>query len=80
MKIVVLVSAIAEWEGVKPLFPDSEVQHSTFGEFVNLTLDTRDLTLHHSGWGRISSAATMQYVIDHDAPDLIVNLGAHVII
>ena len=75
MKIAVLISAIAEWEGVKPLFPDSQIEVSPFGELFNLTLDTWNLTLYHSGWGKIASAATMQYVIDHESPDLIVNLG-----
>ena len=75
MKIVVLVSAIAEWEGVKPLLPDVKIHKSPFGESINLTLDTWNLTLYHSGWGKISSAAMMQYVLDHDAPELIVNLG-----
>lgn len=75
MKIVVLISASAEWEGVKPLFSDIEIRHSPFGEFMNLTLGAWHLTLYHSGWGKIASAAMMQYVIDHDAPDLVVNLG-----
>ena len=42
---------------------------------THLIPDTSHLTLYHSGWGKIASAAMMQYVIDHDAPDLIVNLG-----
>jgi adenosylhomocysteine nucleosidase len=75
MNIVVLISASAEWDGVKPLFPDIEIQHSPFGESMDLTLDTWNLKLFHSGWGKIASAAMMQYVIDHDAPDLVVNLG-----
>jgi adenosylhomocysteine nucleosidase len=75
MKIVVLISAIAEWEGFKLLFPDSKIEHSPYGECARLTLETWHLKLLHSGWGKIASAATMQYVIDHDAPDLIVNLG-----
>lgn len=75
MKISVLISAIAEWEGVKLLFPDSEIHPSTFGDAIDLTLDGWRLNLYHSGWGKIASAAMMQYVIDHDAPDLIVNLG-----
>ena len=75
MKIIVLISAIAEWEGFKLLFPQCEIGQSPFGEFANLTLDTVHLTLYHSGWGKIASAATMQYVIDHCSPDLIVNLG-----
>ncbi len=80
MNIVVLISANAEWEAVKPLFPDTLISHSPFGEILHLTPDnlkpdTLHLTLYHSGWGKISSAAVMQYVIDHEAPDLVVNLG-----
>ena len=40
-----------------------------------MTLDTRYLTLFHGGWGKISAAATAQYVIDHFKPDLLINLG-----
>src|ERR1041384_4868004 len=75
MKIVVLISALAEWEGFKLLYPQSVIQQSPFGESTDLTLDAWNLTLYHSGWGKISSAAMMQYVIDHCSPDLIVNLG-----
>lgn len=75
MRIIVLISAIAEWEGVKPLFPDCPIEKSPFGESINVTLDTRHLTLFHSGWGKIASAAMMQYVIDRYSADLIVNLG-----
>ena len=75
VKIVVLVSANAEWKGVIPLFPEVETVPTPFGESMNVELGTRNLTLIHSGWGKISSAASMQYVIDHHSPDLIVNLG-----
>ena len=75
MKIVVLISASAEWEGVKPLFPESEIKTSPFGEAIQVTLGAWRLELFHSGWGKIASAAMMQYVLDHDAPDVIVNLG-----
>jgi adenosylhomocysteine nucleosidase len=75
VKIVVLISANAEWEAVKPLFPEAPSMHTPFGESLNLTLDTSHLTLVHSGWGKVSSAAVMQYVIDHHSADLIVNLG-----
>ena len=75
MKIVVLISANAEWDGVKPLFPDAAFQITPFGETADVTLDTWKLTLFHSGWGKIASAASMQYVIDHYSPDLVVNLG-----
>lgn len=75
MKIIVLVSAIAEWEGVKPLFPKAEIKNTPFGESMDVELETWKLTLIHSGWGKIASAASIQYVIDHHSPDLIVNLG-----
>ena len=81
MNIVVLISASAEWEGVTPLFPDTEIQSSPFGESINLTRlprlrgDTWNLTLYHSGWGKVASASVMQYVLDKHSPDLVVNLG-----
>ena len=75
MKTVVLISANAEWRVVKELYPNLEIQNSPYGEFANLTLDTQHLTLFHGGWGKISAAATAQYVVDHFQPELIVNLG-----
>ncbi len=87
MNIVVVVSANAEWKVIKPLFPEAKIEQSPFGEFANLTpfdgaagatqgkLDTWHLTLFHGGWGKISAAATTQYVIDHFKPDLLINLG-----
>lgn len=83
MEIVILISADAEWQAVKGLLPDSPIEHSPFGEIFSLKLGTPaqseskgwNLKLFHSGWGKISSAAVMQYVIDRCAPDLVVNLG-----
>src|SRR5512144_1660909 len=83
MKIVILISALAEWEGFKLLYPDLKIEQSPFGESTNLKLGTPalsggegwNLEVFHSGWGKIASAAMMQYVIDHCSPDLIVNLG-----
>ncbi|MBI2758048.1 MAG: 5'-methylthioadenosine/S-adenosylhomocysteine nucleosidase [Chloroflexi bacterium] len=75
MKIVVIISANAEWRAVKELYPNLVTQHSPFGEFANLQLSTFDLQLFHGGWGKISAAASAQYVIDHFQPDLIINLG-----
>ena len=47
-----------------------------YGEFADLpTLNVERLTLFHGGWGKISAAATAQYVIDHFKPDLLINLG-----
>ena len=75
MKTVVIISANAEWRVVKELYPDRELQGSPYGEFADLNFGPRQLTLFHGGWGKISAAATAQYVIDHFKPDLLINLG-----
>lgn len=75
MKTVVLISANAEWRVVKELYPGLALQQSPYGEFADLILNLQPLTLFHGGWGKISAAATAQYVIDHFQPDLLVNLG-----
>lgn len=75
MKTVVLVSAIAEWRAVKEIFPQLEIENSAYGESATLNVGGYDLKLYHSGWGKIASAGMMQYVVDHDQPDLVVNLG-----
>lgn len=75
MKIVVLISANSEWRAAKELYPNLEIQHSPYGEFAETTLDVDRLKLFHGGWGKISAAATAQYVIDRFQPDLLINLG-----
>ena len=75
MNIVVIISAYAEWRVVKEFYPNLEIQMSPYGEFANLTFDFRPVTFFHGGWGKISAAATTQYVIDHFKPDLLINLG-----
>lgn len=75
MKTVVLVSAIAEWNAVRPLFPDAKIRRFPFGECFEIVLQDEHISFFHSGWGKIASAGSMQYVIDKYLPDLIVNLG-----
>jgi len=75
MNVVVLISAIAEWNAVKPLFPDAKMRSFPFGECFDIILQDEHISFFHSGWGKIASAGSMQYVIDKYSPDLIVNLG-----
>ena len=78
MNIIVLISANAEWRAIKPLFPNVEIEQSPFGDYFRVSLDTDNcslVTFFHGGWGKISAAATTQYVIDRFQPDLLVNLG-----
>ncbi len=75
MKTVVLISAIAEWNAVKPLFPAAKIRRFPFGECFETVIREQHVPFFHSGWGKIASAGSMQYVIDNYSPDLIVNLG-----
>jgi len=75
MKTIVIISAIAEWEGVKPLFPDAKIRNFLFGECFDANVGDWHVTFFHCGWGKIASAGAIQYLIDHQSPDLIVNLG-----
>jgi adenosylhomocysteine nucleosidase len=72
--IVVLVSANAEWEAIRLLFPTVDYQQSPFGEWFVHSLPYQ-VVFFQGGWGKISAAASAQYVIDRWQPDLLVNLG-----
>jgi adenosylhomocysteine nucleosidase len=75
MKIVVLISANAEWRAVKHLLPKTNPQPTQLGESFLADLGFGRLIFFHGGWGKTSAAATTQYVVDHFSPDLLVNLG-----
>jgi len=75
MKTVILIFAIAEWDAVKPMFPDAEIEYFPYGECFSASAGNHRLGWFHSGWGKLASAGAMQYVIDRYSPDLIVNRG-----
>lgn len=75
LKISLLISAGAEWQAVRTFYPDVPVAPSPFGDAMHLKIESWSLDLLHTGWGKIASAAAMQYVIDQESPDLVVNLG-----
>jgi len=75
MKIVAIVSANAEWRVVKELLPSAALQHSPYGEYFEQVIDTQPVTFFQGGWGKISAAASAQYVIAHLKPDVLLNLG-----
>jgi len=74
IKVVVLVSADAEWGAVRHIHPSAEMQLSPYGEWFILD-DTRGVIVFQGGWGKISAAASTQYAIDRWRPELLVNLG-----
>lgn len=77
--VVVLISANVEWQVVHGLFPDVTCQTSPFGQWFQAHLTVNNhlepTVFFHGGWGKISAAASTQYVIDHWSPMLLVNLG-----
>jgi adenosylhomocysteine nucleosidase len=74
-RLIVLVSANSEWQSVKGILAPVKIHITPLGETFNVTLGKWHLTFFHGGWGKISAAATAQYVIDLFRPDLLVNLG-----
>ena len=72
--VVVLVSANAEWEAIRLLFPTADYHPSPFGEWF-VQSRPYPVIFFQGGWGKISAAASAQYVIDRWQPDLLVNLG-----
>jgi adenosylhomocysteine nucleosidase len=69
--IVIMISANSEWQAVKEILTPVRVQSSPFGEMF----DFQQIKYFHGGWGKVSAAATTQYVIDRFQPHLLVNLG-----
>jgi adenosylhomocysteine nucleosidase len=67
----VIVSADAEWRQVKKLFPQADYQASPYGEFFFIG----EMPVVQGGWGKISAAASVQYVIGRWNADSLINLG-----
>jgi adenosylhomocysteine nucleosidase len=71
MKPVLIISADAEWRAARDLLPVPVINSTPMGEWFQHD----EVIFFHGGWGKISAAATAQYVIDQFKPDLLVNLG-----
>ncbi|HEY9075747.1 MAG TPA: 5'-methylthioadenosine/S-adenosylhomocysteine nucleosidase [Anaerolineaceae bacterium] len=74
-RIVVLISADAEWRVVREHYSWVVPGKSPFGETLSLTQGGYTLDLVQGGWGKIAAAASCQYACDAYHPDLLVNLG-----
>jgi len=73
--IAVLISANSEWRAAKEHLHADKIQRSPFGEYFFFEIAGRSLLFFQGGWGKVSAAATTQYVIDTWHPDLMINLG-----
>lgn len=76
LKIVpVLVSANAEWDAVVSILLPNSIQQSPLGANFQAEIAGQPCLFFHSGWGKIATAASTQYVIDKYQPELIINIG-----
>ncbi len=75
VQVVVLISANAEWAILKKHFLAPVYQESPYGAFFKVMQANKNCILFKGGWGKISAAASAQYVIDRWHPQLIINLG-----
>ena len=73
--ICVLISANSEWRAVKSYYSPIEKRNSPFGEFFNAEINRQPLLFFQGGWGKVSAAASTQYVIDRWHPNMLINLG-----
>lgn len=73
--IPVLVSAGGEWDAVVSILQPPSLQQSLPGAHFQTELAGQPCLFFHSGWGKIATAASTQYIIDHFQPELIVNVG-----
>lgn len=77
--IVIIISANIEWESILNLFTNKVIHNSPFGDWFEQKVEADGwlvpVIFYHGGWGKISSAASTQCVIDKWSPYLLINLG-----
>jgi adenosylhomocysteine nucleosidase len=74
-RIVVLVSANAEWRPTKEILKPMRVERSPYGELFTAVVAGEPVLFVHGGWGKVDAAASTEYVITRWQPDLLINLG-----
>ena len=75
MKIVIIISANAEWDAIKRLFLNVTFEHYTYGECFQTFIEDQPITYFHTGWGKTASAGALQHILDRYEPELVINLG-----
>ncbi|HET9623875.1 MAG TPA: 5'-methylthioadenosine/S-adenosylhomocysteine nucleosidase [Kofleriaceae bacterium] len=74
-RVVVEISARAEWRVVARALGDAEVYDTPFGGWLRHRIGNEDVVFFHGGFGKLAAAAATQYAIDRWRPQLLVNLG-----
>jgi adenosylhomocysteine nucleosidase len=73
--IAILISANSEWKTAVELLDPAATLKSPFGEYFYSTMDDQPVLFFQGGWGKVSAAASTQYVIDQFHPRVLFNLG-----
>jgi adenosylhomocysteine nucleosidase len=74
-RVSVIIPAKEEWKAIEKIYPNIEYQESPYGEWFKKSINDTIVLFFLGGVGKISSAASTQYVIDRWNPELIINLG-----
>ena len=74
-RIVVVISANAEWRPTKEALRPATVSRSPYGEYFTHVVAGEPVLFLHGGWGKIAAAGSTEYAISRWRPDLVINLG-----
>jgi adenosylhomocysteine nucleosidase len=74
-RILVTVSADAEWRVVEDTYPGITKSASPYGCWFIASAGQFPILFFRGGWGKISAAASTQYAIQRWNPRLVINLG-----
>ncbi len=79
MSTAIIISADIEWRILRTFFPDVEQHSSPMGAWFETEMRVSEqqerILFFHGGWGKVATAASTQYVIDHWLPNLLINIG-----
>lgn len=78
--VSVIISANTEWKAVRAEFSGERYEKSPLGEYFRKDIKAQDgifrpVLVFHGGWGKVSAAASTQYIIDRWKPAALINLG-----
>ena len=74
-RVVVLISADAEWAPAKEVLKPTHVEPSPYGEYFTHLVSGESVLFFHGGWGKIAAAASTEYAIGRWHPAVLINLG-----
>ncbi len=74
-RVVVLISADAEWQAVKEILEAASRQPGTSEDWFTTRMGEETVLFYRGGWGKVAASSSTQQVIDLFHPEILVNLG-----